>query len=204
MEKGLETEREQLEKLNSRLKSVNEALTKDSEEAFERSSKLTSENTNLEDKNRSINRQLQSATEMILDLADEKTQRETELKAIKVEVGQARIELGEVREAKEDATTDTAVLQTEANALQTKIVELDSQLVAHKAITENNIRNINERLQKAINMLRETMAKDQDIRKSWQVQLADLERRESVVKKREMKLGDVESRVQEYENFMKL
>lgn len=197
-------EKSRLETVNGDLEESNDVLKAALYGLQDSNIKLNEDNKTLEERNRALNQQLIAANDALIGLDEEKIQKQEDLKDLRIDIGQLRGELSDVEDSKVQAKQELALLEEEMDKVQARISELDDTYKASKAEADKNIALVHTRLQKAIDMLRETQGKDEAMRKSWAVGLQQLEKREEVVRKRELKLADMESRVSEYERYMQL
>lgn len=96
------------------------------------------------------------------------------------------------------------VLQDEVDDIENKVIEADAAFKATDDDLKAKLSNVQQKLKLALDSLQEAQNKDQKIRESWAEGQLKLDKRETVVRRMESRLGSLEARYTEMEKFSKL
>lgn len=110
----------------------------------------------------------------------------------------------ELEAQKAECIEDLAILKAELDKLHDQITQNDTELSTKKLEAERKLSIVYSKLKLALDQLKEAQDKDKSIREAWAVGLMEMEKRETVIKKRESKVNTAESDIQNKINFMKL
>ncbi len=140
----------------------------------------------------------------LAEMDDQLLNFQTEIKDYRGKSQDLRNEIGQLERQRAKGLEDKVALEAELNNVSAAIVQADTDFKSHKDSLQKQINQTQAKLAQALADLTETTNQDKAIREDWANQEVQLEKRMAVVRRGEAKLSDVQKRVEEYENFMRL
>jgi len=133
----------------------------------------------------------------IVDLAKESEDHKGYIKLLQHDIASLEV-------TRQRARDDVEALNSEAELLENKIIDLDADFKDRETTTTEQLLDIQQKLKQALQSLHEAQREDKQIRQNWADEHIKHDKRRSELRHLEVKLGKDEKGVQSLDEYMKM
>jgi len=188
----------------STLEGVKTDLQTDIEELNKSKPPIQLKIDNLMDENSNIEVSIKHGRADLLDITNKIDFGESRLKELRTECDELIIKTTSLSNTRDQIEEDISILQQEATKLEDLIIDQDTAYKDRTRVIDSELSTKGDKLKSLTERLQEAENKDRAIRESLAERQISLEKRERVIKKRELLISDGQARLQAQDDFMKI
>lgn len=165
---------------------------------------LKNEIGQLSDSRMVVQSEIEDNTRELDSVMEDISDKSSKLAGLNINCDESKKEISELEESKGALFNSISILQEEADKLEDFIIEQDAVFKDNESKNKQQLEEIQSHLTVSRNKLLESEKKDKAIRESWAEGTLKLEKREKIIRKRELLLEENDSRLRQQDDFMRI